>query len=112
MSIKLKLVLFIFAILLALITSYLLKREKISVKYSLSWFLISFILMFVCGFPNIFVYIQKMIGFESMANMVIGIILSLLVFLTLVLTIIISGQKRDINLLIQEVSLLRKEIKK
>ena len=50
-------------------------------------------------------------GFQTMSNMVIGIILVLLTFLTMALTIIVSGQKKKTTLLIQEISILKSEIR-
>jgi len=107
MTMKLKIYIFIFSLILFLITSYLLKKEKISVKYSLLWYFIAVILVVVAYVPILVNFIQKLIGFESMSNMVIGVILCLLVFFNLALTIIVSSQKQKITLLIQEVSLLK-----
>lgn len=107
MSLKLKICILLFSLLLFIITSYLLKKEKISVKYSLVWYFISLILIIVALMPFVMNFIQKIIGFDSMSNMIIGIILCLLVFSNLTLTIIVSGQKQKINLLIQEVSILK-----
>ena len=107
MSLKLKICILLFSLLLFIITSYLLKKEKISVKYSLVWYFISLILIIVALMPFVMNFIQKIIGFDSMSNMIIGIILCLLVFCNLALTIIVSGQKQKINLLIQEVSILK-----
>ena len=111
MSLKLKLCILLFAFILFIITSYLLKKEKISVKYSLVWYLISLILIIVALMPFIVNFVQRKVGFDSTSNMIIGIILCLLVFCNLALTIIVSGQKQKINLLIQEVSILKKNNK-
>ena len=111
MTLKLKICIVLFSLILILITSYLLKKEKISVKYSLLWYLISLILIVVSLMPFLMNFIQKIIGFESMSNMIIGIILCLLVLSNLALTIIVSGQKQKINILIQDVSILKSKKK-
>ena len=45
------------------------------------------------------------------SNMVIGVFIVILIFITMSLTVIVSSQKNKINLLIQEVSMLKQEIK-
>lgn len=71
MSLKLKICILLFSLLLFIITSYLLKKEKISVKYSLVWYLISLILIIVALMPFIVNSVQKIIGFDSTSNMII-----------------------------------------
>ena len=54
-------------------------------------------------------FFTNLIGFKTTSNLVIGIILSLLLLITLFLTVIINDQKNKIKLLIQEISMLKKE---
>ncbi|WP_443668457.1 DUF2304 family protein [Holdemanella porci] len=44
--------------------------------------------------------------------MVTGVLFVILLFITISLTVIVSGQKKKITLLIQEVSILKNEINK
>ena len=111
MSLNLRLLLFIFSFVSFVIIFRLLQKDKIPVKYSLVWFLSSFTLLIVSLFPYSLKEITKFIGFQTTSNLVIGIILALLLFITMVLTIIVSNQNKKITLLIQEVSLLKKKIK-
>ena len=106
MSLNLRLLLFIFSFISFLIIFRLLKKDKIPVKYSLVWFISSLTLLVVSLFPYSLKEITNFIGFQTTSNLVIGIILALLLFITMVLTIIISNQNKKITLLIQEVSLL------
>ena len=46
-----------------------------------------------------------------MSNLIIGIIVGVLILLTMALTIMIAGQKKKTMLLIQEISILKSEIK-
>ena len=59
-------------------------------------------------------YFPSNIDFSSVffVNLVIGIIIGILLFLTMSLTIITSGQRKKITLLIQEVSMLKEKINK
>jgi hypothetical protein len=51
-------------------------------------------------------------GFSTISNLVIGIILVILLFITIALTVIVSGQKEKIRILIQEVSILKEKVNK
>ena len=65
--------------------------------FSLVWFVI------------ILEFFAKMFGFITMSNLVVGIMLTLLLGITLILTMIIFHQKKQITMLIQEVSLIKGE---
>lgn len=101
----------LFSIMWIIIILYCIRSGKISVKYSLIWFLMTIVLLFVGIFPNFMEIIAKFLGFTTISNLVIGIILTLLMFITLVLTIILTKQKLQIKNLIQEISMLKKDEK-
>ena len=111
MSITLRIYLIIFSLFLILLTFFVLRKGRIPEKYSLIWFFIAFIILLVGIVPNFVDLISELLGFEIMANMITAIILLLMTFITMSLTIIVSGQKKKITLLIQEVSLLKKELR-
>lgn len=111
MSINLRLLLLFFALILFLITTYILKKGRIPEKYSILWYFIALVIFLVSVIPNVIIKFSNHLGFEVMSNLIIGIMLVLLTFLTMALTVIISGQKKKITLLIQEISLLKAEIK-
>lgn len=110
MSLNLRVALFLFSILLFVVVTYILKKGSISEKYSLLWYSMSVIILLVSIFPNIFVFISDYFGFQVMSNLIIGIIIALLTFITISLTIIVSGQKKKLTLLIQEISLLKEKV--
>lgn len=111
MSKILSLTLIIVAIILILLTSYILKKGRIPEKYSLLWYGFALILLLVAIFPGMFSFVSKSLGFEVMSNLVIGLIIGLLLLLTMALTVIIAGQKKKTTLLVQELSLLKYEVK-
>ncbi len=53
--------------------------------------------------------LAKFLGFELLSNMVLCIFIGLLLFLTLILTVMVAGQKKKTTLLIQELSLLKRK---
>ena len=107
MNLSLKVALIIFSSILILVTTKILKKGRIPIKYSLLWYFCSLIILLVAVFPFIIEYVSQIFGFKTLSNLIIAIILSLLLFLSMALTIITSGQKKKITLLIQEISMLK-----
>lgn len=112
MSINLRISLIIFSLALIIVTCNILKKGRMPEKYSLLWFFIAIVILFVAIIPTAINFVSTFIGFEAMSNMIIGIVLVLLTFLTLALTIIISGQKKKTTLLIQEISIMKAKLDK
>ena len=110
MPLNLTIALISFSVILFIVTTIILKKGRMPEKYSLLWYFISLVIFVVAVFPNTFSFITSKIGFQTMSNMIIGIILVLLTFLTMALTIIISGQKKKATLLIQEISILKHKV--
>lgn len=63
-------------------------------------------------FPFTIEFVANMLGFTTLSNLITAMIIAILLFLTMSLTIITSGQKKKITLLIQEVSILKEKINK
>ena len=112
MSIELIIALIIFAVILFTVTTIILKKGLIPAKYSLLWYFIALIILLVAILSGPLETLANLIGFQTLSNLVIGIILILLIFLTMALTIIVSTQRKKITLLIQEISLLKKQVNK
>ena len=108
---SLTITLVVVALIFILITSYLLKKEKISEKYSLVWYLFSILILLVAFFPGMFNFISHQIGFEVMSNMMIAFIIGILLLLSMTLTVMIVSEKKKTMMLIQELSLLKSEVK-
>ncbi|MBQ6477595.1 MAG: DUF2304 domain-containing protein [Bacilli bacterium] len=103
---------FVIIVLLLIIIIDLLKKGRIPVKYAIAW---CFALVFGCillAIPNLLSTISKFLGFELPSNMVLTVFILLLFLITIVLTVMIAGQKKKTTLLIQEVSLLKEQLQK
>jgi hypothetical protein len=109
MNISLKIILIIVSLFIFFSTIKLVRNNKIPIKYSLVWLFSGILLLFVACFPNMFGFLTGLIGFEVSSNLVIGIFITILLLITRMLTKIVSEQNKKINILIQEVSLLKKE---
>ncbi len=112
MSKTLIIALIIFSIIWLIIILRDVKKGSISIKYSLIWLLMALILLLVGVFPSFMEYVAELFGFTTISNLVIGIILSLLMLITLVLTHIVTKQKNQIRVLTQEVALIKEKVNK
>lgn len=107
MSNSLRIILIVFSLLLLLIVLRLISNRKLPVKYSLIWIMSSLLIFIVGAFPYLLISVTKLFGFIATSNFVIGILLTLLLAITLILTVIVSNQKTQIKRLTQELSMLK-----
>ena len=111
MSLQLKVFLIIISLFLFISTLNLVRKQKISFKYSLLWIISSIIILVISLFPSLFNSITNLIGFQLSSNFVIAIFIFFLLIITRQLTKIVSEQNKKITKLIQEVSILKKDKK-
>lgn len=111
MSLKLRIVIFLFSIIWICGVFFLVKQKKINIRNSIIWFITGFIIMVIAVIPFILEFLANLFGFLTIANLVIGIIISILLVITLKLSIIVTEQKEQIKNLVQEVSLLKNKEK-
>lgn len=112
MSLALKIVSISFLLFLIVMVIYLLKKDRITIKYSIVWLLPSFILLIFTLIPGFLSFTTKLLGFQTASNMVFALLIALLLMISIVLTVIVSRQKNQIRVLIQEVSLLKEKMRK
>ena len=112
MSFNLKISVIAFIVLLMVSIILILRKGKLSTKYAILWLFAGIIMILLIVFPQILNFLTNLLGFEVQSNMIFSIFIGILLFISLSLTIIISGQKDKINSLIQEVSMLKEKINK
>lgn len=109
MTLALKLEMIIFSLFIIFTTLYIVRKGRISIKYSLVWFLSGFIVFLFAVIPNFLVWISKILGFQTVSNMFFSLLILVLILICLSLTVIVSGQSNKIRLLIQEISMLKEK---
>ena len=110
MSITLRISVLFVALAIFLIIVQLLRRGRIPIKFSLLWAISVILLLFVAIFPRILIDISSIIGFQAMSNMVLAVIICILIVISIAITVIASGQTTKIELLIQEISMLKRKV--
>ena len=108
----LRLAVIIFSLFLFIMITYILKKGRIPIKYALVWYFADFVIFISAVLPTFMNDLAHLIGFEFLSNMVLCMLILILIFISIILTIIVAGQTTKINLLMQEVSMLKSEIKK
>lgn len=111
MSTNLIIVSGIFSINIIILVLYLIKKENVNIKYSIIWLILFIILLICLLIPGLLESITKLLGFQTSSNMVLSLLIAVLVIINISNTIINSHQDKKIRLLIQEVSMLKKNNK-
>ena len=114
MRIGIKLFSLLFILLLLIVVTHYVKKNKISVRYSLVWYASLLILTLFTVFPSLLGFVTKFFGIQVSSNFIFAFTIGVLFFITLSLTIIVSEDQKKIKMLIQEISILKskEEIKK
>ncbi|MCL2384008.1 MAG: DUF2304 domain-containing protein [Oscillospiraceae bacterium] len=107
---RLQLPMIIISILFIILVVEIVRKDRISVKYSLVWIFSGAVMLVVSLFPNRFLGVARYFGFEVLSNMLFFVGIGLLMLISISLTVIVSGQKKKIQVLIQEVSLLKEKL--
>jgi len=106
----------VFIVFVVLINLFLiiktLKSKKISIRYGVLWIILLLLLALAGLFPNLFIFISNLFGFEKASNMVFLIGFFFLFYLIFVLITTISLLNDKIKLLIQEISILKERVDK
>lgn len=111
MSLAVQLVALAFILFLFILVTYYVRKNKISIKYSLVWYLSLLVLTIFTIFPVILGYVTKLIGIQLSSNFIFAFMIGVLFVITLSLTIIVSEQQDKIKMLIQEISILKNDKK-
>ena len=89
---------------------FTLRKNALSMGHGTIWILTNTVLLLFAVFPEIIIEIATDLGFEAPSNMVFLLGFYFLYSITFVLLVHISTLENKIRLLIQEVSILKKEI--
>lgn len=90
---------------------WLMKKEKLSLKYSLLWFLTGVMLLICAIFPGIVRFATALIGVYSEVNAVFFVGVCFLLLIILFLTSVASGLSDKVRGLTQTQALLEKRVR-
>lgn len=98
------------AILISVIE--LIRREKMTFRYSCSWLTASIVALFFAFYPRSLRQLSELTGFALPSNFVFFLLLAFFVFLSLFLTIYINEQNNRTESLAQSIAMLEYKINK
>ena len=90
----------------------LVSMDKVSLKDTISWFLISFLILPLVWFPAILEIFTHLLGFQISSNLVLFVSICLLIYLNFSLTKSRSLQDKQMRRLTQRLALLEKRYEK
>lgn len=85
------------------------KKGKIEIQYSLFWILFSIFLVFVSIFPNIIIKLSRLLSFKSPANFLFLIMIFIIFVREFLLTVQLSKLEEKNRKLIQKIALSKIE---
>lgn len=110
MSLKLTITLIILNIIAMIFIYRFIRKEKILLKYALIWVLVCLIMILFALTPNIMKSIAYFLGIETASNMVFLFIIGINTVINFILTAMISTQKHKINILIEEIGIIKEKL--
>ena len=93
-----------------LLVFFLLKKNRLSLRYSLLWLLSGVIMLVLALFPGLLDRFARLIGIYSSVNALFAVIFFCGLMLMISFTVIVSREKQEIVRSIQRTALLEKRI--
>jgi hypothetical protein len=93
-----------------LLVFFLLKKNRLSLRYSLLWMLSGVIMLVLALFPGLLDRFARLIGIYSSVNALFAVIFFCGLMLMISFTVIVSREKQEIVRSIQRTALLEKRI--
>jgi hypothetical protein len=90
---------------------FFLKKNALSLKYTLLWLISCFVMLLVSIFPGILVFISEKLRFQVVSNALFTLVLGFVLMILLSLTSIVSKQTEKIKTLTQVIALLEKRVR-
>lgn len=105
-----------YAMLLAIagyfvILAVLLKKKRLSLKYTLLWAFSGLVMLLICLFPQLLGFVTRALGIELQSNALFAILFFCGILIMMSLTSIISKQNEAIKRLTQQSALLEKRLR-
>lgn len=105
----------IFAILAVLaflaVLIILLRKNRLSLKYSLLWLFSGIVLLVLSLFPGLLDSFSRLIGVYSSVNALFAVLIGCIILLMISFTAIVSKEKKEIVRLVQEMALLENRLR-
>lgn len=109
---KMQIVAIIAVILFFVMLIWLLRKNRMELRYALLWFFCGMIMLALSIFPELLDRFARLVGIYSSVNALFAVALFFALMLILSLTSIVSREKQEIVRLIQELAVLENRVEK
>ena len=106
---RLKIAAIISIISVIIAITHFVKKNRITIKYAIIWYISLLVLIIFTTFPEILGWITSFVGMELSSNFLFVLLIAFLFIINISLTIIVSEQREQMRKIIQEVSMLKKD---
>lgn len=110
MNKSLQLSLLLASIIMLLVVLFFVKKNKMNIRYSIIWIVLSIGMIVISIFPGIFIAFKGLIGIEVASNAAFLIIIFVLYCLSFFAYLAISKHNNEIINLNYEIALLKKKV--
>ena len=109
MSLALRIVLVIGAVITFALIAKQIRKHRIQVEDAIFWVALSVVLLVLAIFPGIAFFFAKLFGFQAASNFVFCALIAILIIREFSSSAEISRLKHKVNQLVQELALAKKE---
>lgn len=111
MPIQLQIVAIILAFSFFLLTIHLIRKDHAEVRQMNKWLLLGIILLVGAMFPSVGNAIAKLFGITTLTSLALYLLTAFLLVVALTTSIALINTQRQVKTLIQQISLLKKEMR-
>lgn len=110
-NLTLRLDMFLGAVVFLVVILWLLKKGRLTVRYSIIWLMAGGALLVFAVFPYIVLVLREWLNMEMPVNVIFTLVLAFVLLLLLSLSTIVSGFAEKLKRLAQENALLEKRVR-
>lgn len=111
MPLPLRILAIIFAVLFFIYTIRLIRKNLAEVRHMLKWFILALVILFGAIFSEFAAKIAYALGVTTLTSFALFVLVGMLLVISIRYQISLIAAEKQIKTLIQEVSLLRKDMK-
>lgn len=111
MPLPLRIIAIILAVLFFIYTIRLIRKNLAEVRHMLKWFILALVILFGAIFSEFAAKIAYAIGIKTLTSFALFVLVGMLVVISLRYQISLIAAEKQIKTLIQEISILRKDMK-
>lgn len=110
MELKLQIIIGVFIVAGIFYVTHLIRKNRLELKYTLSWLVAAIFVLIVDCFPNLMESLSDLLGIYSSVNTMFFIAFIFSLFIILTLTVAVSIVSNSVKRLNQKIALLEKRI--